>query len=65
MTVSGLSGDEGDDTSADVAAEAGEGGCGARPPACGPPQPALPAAGWALGLACGTSCCTQGITPEP
>ena len=31
LTVSGLSGDEGENTSADVAEGAGEGGCGAAP----------------------------------
>ena len=49
-TVSGLSGDEGDDTSADVAEDVGEGGCGAEfacmrgtltltPTSSGPPYP--------------------------
>ena len=43
--MSGLSGDEGDDTSADVAEDAGEGGCGAAP-ACMRATSALTAGGW-------------------
>ena len=45
LTVSGLSGDEGDDTSADVAEDAGEGGRGAAP-ACMRATSALTAGGW-------------------
>ena len=45
LTVSGLSGDEGDDTSADVPEDAGEGGCGAAP-ACMRATSALTAGGW-------------------
>ena len=44
LTVSGLSGEEGDDTSADVADDAGEGGCGAAP-ACMRATSALTAGG--------------------
>ena len=62
LTVSGLFGDEGDDTSADVAEDAGEGGCGAAsacmratsaltPTSPGPPYP-LTAGGW-LGFGSG------------
>ena len=51
LTVSGLSGDEGDDTSADVTEDAGEGGCGAVP-ACMRDTSALTAGGW-LGFGSG------------
>ena len=62
LTVSGLSGDEGDDTSADVAQDAGKGVCGASsacmratsaltPTSPGPPYP-LTAGGW-LGFGSG------------
>ena len=51
LTVPGLSGDEGDDTSADVAEDAGEGGCGAAPP-CMRATCALTAGGW-LGFGSG------------
>ena len=60
-TVSGLSGDEGDDTSSDVPEDAGEGGCGAAsacmqatwtltPTSPGPLYPPLPAAAAQLPL---------------
>ena len=45
LTVSALSGDEGDDTSADIAEDGGEGGCGAAP-ACMGTTSALSAGGW-------------------
>ena len=63
-TVSRLSGDEGDDTSADVAEDACEGGCGAAP-GCMRAISALTAGGrWASSQACGTLRCTHGIAPE-
>ena len=51
LTVSRLSGDEGDDTSADVPEDAGEGGCRAAP-ACMQATSALTAGGW-LGFGSG------------
>ena len=53
LTVSGLSGDEGDDTSADVAEDAGEGGRGAAP-ACMRATSARTVGGW---LGCGSGLC--------
>ena len=53
LTVSGLSGDEGDDTPADVAEDAGEGGRGAAP-ACMRATSARTVGGW---LGCGSGMC--------
>ena len=67
LTVSGLSGDEGDDTSADVTEDAGEGGRGAAP-ACMLATSARTVGGW---LGCGSDMCDialhigSGLSPAP